>query len=161
MSADQDGDSQMLSSASSSSGPATPPLNNQQSAHPTSSTLSPPDSQHRSNSNAMSNANGKRPLNTISNGPDEEEMVVTSSSPTAQPKARQEFATKVHERSGYSWNRVEDEPGYAWNNKKAVSEFHQAWDNLVQKDHMVKGRYGDPFEAADRERAVMNSLKQQ
>lgn len=153
--ADHDGDSQMLSSASSASSPSTPPITQQPTAHPTSSTLSPPDSQHRSNSNALANANGKRPLNTISNGPeDDDDLVVMSSGPAQAPSQAQsqgqsqanlqlapEFPTQTHAASGYTWNRKEDEPGYAWANKKAVDEYHRAWDGMVQKDHMVKGEY--------------------
>ena len=57
----------------------------------------------------------------------------------ANGKLKQEFPTKTHERSGYTWGREEDAPGYAWMNKKALDEFHRAWDSLVHKDFMVKG----------------------
>ncbi|KAK3680559.1 hypothetical protein LTR37_021166 [Vermiconidia calcicola] len=162
MSADHDGDSQMVSSVedSDSDRNTQTPLN--QTAQP--GVVSPPDSQHRSamppsaTGAAISNANGKRPINTISNGADEEELAGMLG---ANGKTRQEFPPKTHERSGYTWNRAEDEPGYAWLNKKAVDEYQRAWDSLVHKDHMVKGRYGDPFEAVDKERALLNSLKQQ
>ena len=135
MSADHDGDSQMLSSAEESDfdGNRTQTPANQV-AQP--SNLSPPDSQHRS---AMpvavsgSNANGKRPINTISNGADDVEEL-------AAMQPRQEFLKKTHEKSGYSWSRTEDEPGHAWMNKKALDEYHRAWDSLVHKESMVRGK---------------------
>lgn len=142
--ADHDGDSQMLSSPSDSdTEQIQTPL--AQTTTSSSNILSPPDSQHRSNTSmptstsgsTIANANGKRPINTISNGAEDDEQA-----PTIQNgggKARAEFATKTHERSGYSWNRAIDEPGYAWMNKKAMDEFQRAWDGLVQKENMVKG----------------------
>ena len=102
------------------------------------SILSPPDSQHRSampasaSGSAGANANGKRPINTISNGAEEVEEL--------GQKPRQEFPTKTHERSGYKWSRAEDEPGYAWLNKKSMDEYHRTWDSLVHKDAMVRGK---------------------
>jgi hypothetical protein len=56
----------------------------------------------------------------------------------ANSKARQEFPTKTHKESGYSWSRAEDEPGYTWMNKKAHDEYGRAWDSMVHKDHMVR-----------------------
>ena len=111
-----------------------------------SSILSPPDSQHRSampttaSGSTLANANGKRPINTISNGADDAEELAAMQ---ANGKTRQEFPTKTHERSGYSWNRAEDEPGYAWLNKKALDEYHRAWDGLVHKDSMLKGEWSE------------------
>lgn len=85
---------------------------------------------------AIANANGKRPINTISNGADESEHLAAMH---ANGKPRQEFPTKTHERSGYTWSREEDAPGYAWLNKKAMDEAHRAWDSLVHKEFMVRG----------------------
>ena len=109
----------------------------------------------------LANANGKRPINTISNGAEDadvEEMAAMqppnnqSSGTTTLPsitssnagnvgkmRQQQEFPTKTHQASGYSWNKAEDEPGHAWLNKKALDEYHRAWDALVHKDSMVKG----------------------
>ena len=92
---------------------------------------------------AIANANGKRPINTISNGTDDTEELIAmqtgANGAGAAGKARQEFPTKTHERSGYQWNRAEDEPGHAWMNKKALDEYHRAADALVHKDSVVKG----------------------
>jgi hypothetical protein len=141
--ADYEGDSQMTS-PSDSEDPSTPNTANLATSHPASSAsavLSPPDSQHRNT--AMANANGKRPLNTISNGPDDEEDIQTLFSQTNQAptKHRADFPPKTHAGSGYTWNRAEDEPGYAWLNKKAMDEFHRAWDGMVHRESMVKGEY--------------------
>lgn len=57
----------------------------------------------------------------------------------ANGKPRQEFPAKTHDRSGYTWSREEDAPGYAWLNKKALDEYHRAWDSLVHKDSTVRG----------------------
>jgi hypothetical protein len=94
---------------------------------------------------AIANANGKRPINTISNGTDDTEELIAmqtganSAGAAGKGVARQEFPTKTHEQSGYQWNRAEDEPGHAWMNKKALDEYHRAVDALVHKDSMVKG----------------------
>lgn len=104
--------------------------------------LSPPDSQHR-DTHAMptsapgvagANANGKRPIQTISNGADE----LAAMTGVGVTKVRQDFPPKTHQLSGYTWSRVEEEPGYAWTNKKAVDEMHRAWDQLLHRDYMVK-----------------------
>ena len=98
---------------------------------------------------------------------------------SGKQQAKQEFAPRVHQPSGYTWSREEDQPGYAWNSPKAIGEANKAWDGMVHKELMVKSayagtvgryngaktdmctdRYGDPFEMADREQAVLNSLKQ-
>jgi hypothetical protein len=140
MSADQDGDSQMISSPSSSD------LEN------AAQTLSPADSQYNARSamptsasgSAIANANGKRPINTISNGADETDEILgmrtsANGANAAAGKAKADFPTKTHERSGYQWNRTEDEPGYAWLNKKAMDEYHRALDGLVHRESMVQG----------------------
>lgn len=142
MSADHDGDSQMLSSGEDSDLEVS---RNQTPADQVtrSSILSPPDSQHRamptSNSgSALANANGKRPINTISNGTDD--LDDPAAMQQQQPAMRQEFPKKTHAKSGYSWSRAEDEPGHAWMNKKALDEMHRAWDALTHRDYMVKGK---------------------
>lgn len=150
--ADNDGDSQMVSSPEDSdvevlsSQPnranIQTPLN--QTAQPSAALSSPPDSQHRNmpTTAAGSNANGKRPINTISNGTeDDTNEVTTINSANVNGKARQEFPTETHERSGYSWNRTEDKPGYSWLNKKAVDEYRRAEDALVHREYMIKGKW--------------------
>lgn len=138
MSFDADNDSQMLSSPSttpSSADPTTPPAF--QGPAPSSSNLSPPDSQHRQSK--MANANGKRPLNTISTEAEgDNELEWVPAGPQAA-KAKQEFPLKTHASSGYTWRRPEDEPGWSWANKKAVDEANRAWDVVVHKDAMVGG----------------------
>lgn len=171
-----DPDSQMLSSPSDSDADNT----TQTPQASTSSTLSPPDSQHRgtrssnmpttASGSAVANANGKRPLNTISNGDVEDGT-------RAIDQPRREFPTKTHPASGYKWDRAEDEPGYAWMSKKAKDEFQRAWEGMAHKDHMTlgmspqlrqreggsangcTGKYGDPFDIADNERAIKESLQ--
>ncbi|KAK5717997.1 hypothetical protein LTR15_008840 [Elasticomyces elasticus] len=126
------------------------------------STMSPPDSQHHA---PGANSNGKRPLNTISNGNGEDPNAaidLAGAAPVMEPRApkKQDFPEKKHQ-SGYTWDRFEDEPGYQWLSKKALDERNRAWDSMVHKDHMVKNRYGDVFEMAEKEQAMLNSLKQQ
>jgi len=81
------------------------------------------------------NSNGKRPHTALSNGEDREELetIMTNG------KGKQDFPTKTHAPSGYSWSRSEDEPGYGWLNKKAMDEGNRAWDGLVHRELMVKG----------------------
>ena len=142
MSADNDGDSQMVSSGEDSD----PEVNRDQTPAgqtTSSSFLSPPDSQSRSAmptaapGSTLANANGKRPLNTISNGADDVEELVAM----ANGKARQDFPVRTHQASGYSWSRADEEPGYHWMNKKAVDEYHRAVDSMVHRDSMVKGMF--------------------
>ncbi|EMD00949.1 hypothetical protein BAUCODRAFT_62368 [Baudoinia panamericana UAMH 10762] len=136
-----------------------------------SSVLSPPDSQHSQQGNSSSsfvnmptsasgvagaNANGKRPITTISNGADDD---ILDGGMAVKPKGP-DFPPRTHQPSGYTWSRVEDEPGYAWLNKKAMDERNRAVDALVHREQVVMNRYGDPFEAAEREQALLNSLKQ-
>ncbi|KAF7187315.1 hypothetical protein HII31_11403 [Pseudocercospora fuligena] len=154
---------QMLSSTENSDEETTTPIN--QTAN-TAQVLSPPDSQHRetrSNTNmptsasgsSIANSNGKRPLQTISNGADDMEELQAM----ANGKARADQMVKTHP-SGYQFSRVEDEPGYVWLNKKAQDEYQRAWDQLSHKDVMVKNRFGDTFEMVEKERAIAASLKQ-
>ena len=81
---------------------------------------------------AGANSNGKRPINTISNGADDVEDLASSGKPR-----QQDFPPKVHERSGYVWEREEDAPGYIWLNKKAQDEYHRAAEALVHREFMV------------------------
>lgn len=139
MSADQE----MLSSPSDSESELATPTAQMLS----SATLSPPDSQHREHTRTMptapsgasfANSNGKRPIQTISNGNDEFETDL----PNTTSKSRQDHPTKTHQGSGYSWSRAEDEPGYGWLNKKALDEHQRALEGLVHAHCMVKGTAG-------------------
>nr|POE47674.1 hypothetical protein CFP56_01005 [Quercus suber] len=141
MSADHDGDSQMLSSPSDTSDNevATP----QSQVPPTSSgnILSPPDSQHRETRSTMSesahgasiaNSNGKRPLQTISNGLDDDLNSQDLAKAPGTERVLEHPAKMVS--SGYSWTRAEDEPGWSWLNKKAIDEHHRAYDSLLHRE---------------------------
>lgn len=141
MSADNDGDSQMLSSPSDSE-TQTPTSQSQSLAN--STLLSPPELHSRLTAAPGANANGKRPINTISNGVDDAEDLLGSGHLAAAAgggKGRAEYAPRTHERSGYTWSREEDAPGHAWLSKKALDEYHRAADVLVHRDLMVKGEF--------------------
>jgi hypothetical protein len=120
----------------------------------------------------LANSNGKRPHGAL-NGEEEDEAVETMPN-----TARSNLPEQTHASSGYRWSRPEDEPGYAWKNKKAVDEMARALDGLVHKDCAIRGeltvdllkkreadiwdllgRYGDPLEVAEREPALLASLK--
>lgn len=55
-------------------------------------------------------------------------------------------AASVHAASGYRWDREADAPGWAWKNKKSQEEWYKAEQSFVERDRMVKARYGDPLE---------------
>ncbi|KAF2214566.1 hypothetical protein CERZMDRAFT_90153 [Cercospora zeae-maydis SCOH1-5] len=154
-------DSQMVSSPEESDlEQTTTPVT--QTSSPAETVLSPPDSQRRERSlptASLANSNGKRPLQNISNGSDDMEELHAMSN--VNGKARPDAPYKTHESSGYTYSKAEEEPGYAWLNKKAQDEFSRAWDGLQHKESMVKNQYGDPFEVAAKEKAIMASLKQQ
>ncbi|KAL1619984.1 hypothetical protein SLS56_009857 [Neofusicoccum ribis] len=52
----------------------------------------------------------------------------------------------VHAASGYRWEREAEAPGWGWKNKKAQEEWAKAEEGLVERERMVKARYGDPLE---------------
>lgn len=144
MSADHDGDSRMASSPD--------PSDDGNEPIKSSSILSPPESQHHDSQmpnvapSTSANANGKRPLQTISNGIDDDDselIVMGGGGPAAANgggKARQDVSMKTHQASGYSWALAEQEPGYAWGNKKARDEAQRAWEReVVHKECMIKG----------------------
>jgi hypothetical protein len=122
-----------------------------------SSILSPPDSQHRSHtttttttmphltSSANANANGKRPLTSLSNDivdltSEAESAMAELTAGTMGGKQQQQphFPPKTHQPSGYTWTRHEDEPGWAWGNKKAVDERGRAWEGMAHRELMVR-----------------------
>ncbi|KAI7195295.1 hypothetical protein KC363_g1659 [Hortaea werneckii] len=162
-------DHEMLSSDAEDS--ISTPTNN-----PTALT-SPPGSQHSVHPPTMptapsdtSNANGKRPLRDISNsmqGEDEDDDDViamsvggrSANTSASKPKSA-EFPPRTHQASGYTWTREEDSPGFSWSNKKAMDEAQRAWDGLAHREAMVKNRYGDPFEMAEKEQVIRNSPQQ-
>jgi len=141
---DNDGDSQMHSSLTSSvddlmtsDKPLTPLA--QQFLPQGTADLSPPNSQGvplPSASVRRANANGKRPLSTIDGNGDAPPAPRSAqvSSTTEPPQI------KTHEPSGYSWVKPEDEPGWAWKNKRAVDEANRAYDGLLMKDQRIGGK---------------------
>ncbi|KAK5134406.1 hypothetical protein LTR08_006453 [Meristemomyces frigidus] len=185
--ADDDGDSHMASTPS-------PPLSdNGLDGATSSSILSPPGSQQQAptavsapsvpSPPGSANANGKRPIQTISNGTAVEpgDGGEDSTAPAPAPasaamppptgaadgggvagkqQSKQDFLPRIHQASGYTWSHEEDQPSYGWNSPKAVGEATKAWEGMVHKEFAVNNRYGDPFELADKERAVLNSLSQ-
>jgi len=120
--------------------------------------LSPPSSQGMplaSPSTTGANANGKRPLSTLDTNGEAAPIARNTATPLEPQKV------KTHEQSGYTWVRQEDEPGWAWRNKRAVDEANRAYEGLLTKDIVVGNHYGDPFEMADRELALMKSQMRQ
>lgn len=125
--------------------------------------ISPPDSQQRSmplsaTGSSLANSNGKRPIQTISNGNDEvegndhDERKLLARAAHANLAATAEMTsmgngapgkpgfspTKTHP-SGYTWREQEQEPGYAWTSKKAQDEYKRAADQMVHKESAVRG----------------------
>ncbi|QIX01397.1 hypothetical protein AMS68_006914 [Peltaster fructicola] len=128
---------------------------------PDSSLLSPPESQTEQTTTTTTssrdmpvttgpaNANGKRPRKDISNGATEDE----DGARAMRSVNGKQLAIQEHKKSGYKWERAEDEPGYAWLNKKAADECNRAWDQLIHRDLVIAGRFGDPLDLADQEAA--------
>ncbi|KAF2088853.1 hypothetical protein K490DRAFT_55477 [Saccharata proteae CBS 121410] len=54
--------------------------------------------------------------------------------------------------AGYTWDKESETPGYAWLNKKAMDEWAKAEEMIIEKDRMVRAKYGDPFDWVDREK---------
>ncbi|KAF2276263.1 uncharacterized protein EI97DRAFT_419217 [Westerdykella ornata] len=152
---DADGDSTMHNPADLASSDTSkfPTLNESQDAPSTpqnpflarvdpSSELSPPDSQEPSQrshgqafpfgapeSPAVKNENGKR--------------IYAPSSGSAAPRYDK---VQTDPETGYQWMRAEDQPGWEWMNSRAREEAARAWEQIVDKDLMIRGRYGDPLD---------------
>jgi hypothetical protein len=106
---------------------------------------------------SLAKSNGKRPIQTISDGDDEEEDGTSiGSDASSKPSS---FPTETHP-SGYTWTEREQEPGYAWTSEKAQDEYKRAADQMVHKESAVKAEYGDIFEVVEREKAILASMKQ-
>ncbi|KAF4547854.1 Hypothetical protein D9617_35g090050 [Elsinoe fawcettii] len=120
------------------------------------SDLSPPSSQTAPLPSPRANANGKRPLSTLDNNV-ELSHPTTRSANAATTKDAEPQEVKTHQPSGYTWVKTEDEPGYSWKNKRAIEEAERAWGTILHKDRKVGNRYGDPFEVADSEAAIIAS----
>lgn len=134
---------------------AAPQTPHRPTASQLSSELSPPDSQSRpiessipANTaakmppSATVNANGKRKWAT--NG-ESASSNVTQGLTLAQAQAGSSAATIMGKdpNSGYTWTREEDAPGHSWNNQKARDEASREFSKFVDKDRMIKDRYGD------------------
>ncbi|QDS74247.1 hypothetical protein FKW77_002953 [Venturia effusa] len=124
-------------------------------ANQLSSELSPPDSQSRPTESSIPantaakmppsttvNANGKRKWAT--NG-ESASFNVSQGVSLAQAQTGGSAAVVMGRdpNSGYTWTREEDAPGHSWNNQKAKEEANREFSRLVDKDRMVKDRYGD------------------
>ena len=127
--ADNDGDSHMAS---------TPDISDPEDilVDPSTALLSPPETQQPSGAPVPppgANANGKRPLNTISSGADGEDAPAPAAlgGSGAHPP-------KTHASSGYTWTRAEDGPGHLWLSKKALDERNRAWDGVAHKEFGVQ-----------------------
>ncbi|KAF1357027.1 hypothetical protein BDV97DRAFT_23813 [Delphinella strobiligena] len=176
---DNDGDSQMT--ADETGAPTTPPPNRLIPAElspPDSQggvALAQPTQPVSTDATAMpavtpsasgANVNGKRPLESVDGSTT---AMNSTTTPVVQSTAGNGNAgnslgsaqthppqPKVHQPSGYSWTKPEDAPGYSWQNRKAQEEASRAWEQgIVNKDRSVGNRYGDPFEMADREAAML------
>ncbi|KAK8192787.1 hypothetical protein IWZ00DRAFT_265354 [Phyllosticta capitalensis] len=67
------------------------------------------------------------------------------SSDAAGNSSNKPLVPSVHAASGYRWEREADAPGWAWKNKKAQEDWFKAEETFVDRDRMVKARYGDPL----------------
>ncbi|KAF2747289.1 hypothetical protein M011DRAFT_467813 [Sporormia fimetaria CBS 119925] len=102
--------------------------------------LSPPNSQGpaglsrddtASGGSPSLNANGKRTLAS------------TSAATSAAPHAKGRFTDP---QTGYQWAAQEEAPGWLWKNPRALEEKTRAMDAIVDKDLMIKTKYGDPLD---------------
>ncbi|KAF2862727.1 hypothetical protein K470DRAFT_268685 [Piedraia hortae CBS 480.64] len=59
----------------------------------------------------------------------------------------------MHTRSSYTWSRPEDAPGFTWKEMTILS-MRPNRKKFVHLEHVVRGRYGDPFELAEGEKGV-------
>lgn len=131
----------------------TPQTPHRPAANQLSSELSPPDSQsrpaessipantaHKMSTSATINANGKRKW--VTNG-ESAGSNVTQGLAQAQSGGSSAMIMGKDPNSGYTWTREEDAPGHSWNNQKAKDEASREFSRFVDKDRMIKDRYGD------------------
>ncbi|KAF2813259.1 uncharacterized protein BDZ99DRAFT_460534 [Mytilinidion resinicola] len=153
---DADGDSQMHSSPEvdvdddemfpdEADGPSTPTRPTSGSQLPASE-LSPPNSQ------GPSNLGGREDLlSTFNHSPstlnENGKRVLNATPASGMPKfAATGSGEHQHKPSGYTWDKAEDEPGYAWLNKRAMEEYYRASEQIVDKNAMIRNKYGDPLD---------------
>ncbi|KAF1835472.1 hypothetical protein BDW02DRAFT_567933 [Decorospora gaudefroyi] len=145
---DRDGDSTMHSSPANASDdemfpdealPNNPTTPHNSNLPTTANELSPPNSQSQAREPASSslgvNSNGKRPLSTGMTQP-----TTTNTPGGAGPYQDAE--------TGYQWSKQEHQPGWEWKNTRAREEEARALDNIIDKGHMIRLRYGDPLDAS-------------
>lgn len=122
-----------------------------------SSELSPPDSQSRpvesanpANTaakmppSATINANGKRKWVTSGESASSNVTQGSALAPTQTGPGVSAAAIMGRDsNSGYTWTREEDAPGHSWSNQKAREEANREFSRFVDKDRMIKDRYGD------------------
>lgn len=104
------------------------------------SELSPPTPQHGppSNNETIAPSSATATASNIS---------APLSYPVANPSALNENGKRIlRSEAGartHPWDRDEEGPGWVWRNKKAQEESARSWDNIVDKDRMIKASYGD------------------
>ncbi|OAX79733.1 hypothetical protein ACJ72_05944 [Emergomyces africanus] len=137
MSADLDGDSEMLSSSESSqnSEPQTPTANRAavETANFPSSELSPPGSQDATGADTTK----------MEYGDTQTEYAVSTSSHVGSDGAS---GSDGRDQASSAISRAE--PGSSWNNKKAEEEYQRALEIVVDRDFSLK-EFGDPFDDRD------------
>lgn len=126
MSADLDGDSEMLSSSGSES-----PIGARTPAFDKPTELSPPGSQ---------TASHRESLEGTSNG--------LGSAAGAEPATFTSAYDKLAKDGSKSGLQGKDAPGASWNNQRAQEEFNRALENVVDRDFSLR-EFGDPFDESD------------
>ncbi|KAK8192215.1 hypothetical protein BKA81DRAFT_306479, partial [Phyllosticta paracitricarpa] len=64
---------------------------------------------------------------------------------TINANGKRAVVPSVHAASGYRWEREADAPGWAWKNKKAQEDWYKAEESFVERERMIRARYGDPL----------------
>ncbi|RAO65695.1 uncharacterized protein BHQ10_001707 [Talaromyces amestolkiae] len=126
MSADLDGDSEMLSSSGSES-----PIGARTPTFDKPIELSPPGSQTASHHESFGGA-GNALVSAFGAG--------TSSFTSAFDKLAGD--------GNKSGAQGKDAPGASWNNQRAQEEFNRALENVVDREFSL-GEFGDPFDESD------------
>ncbi|KAF1972983.1 hypothetical protein BU23DRAFT_466380 [Bimuria novae-zelandiae CBS 107.79] len=155
--ADVDGDSTMNSSPELEAaddddlfpgeGPSTPRNAASFAAGPASE-LSPPNSQGRLPEESLSALAGGAPPSIINaNGKRAHPSSVANAATPAAGSAgdKKSGPTQTDPKTGYQWSSPEDAPGYEWKSNRAREEEARALDVVVDKNTMIRTRYGDPL----------------
>ncbi|KAK8167093.1 hypothetical protein IWX90DRAFT_415426 [Phyllosticta citrichinensis] len=94
---------------------------------------------------SLDGGKGKAPLD-VNNGGASSSSAAAGELGDAAANGAKVVAPSVHAASGYRWEREADAPGWAWKNKKSQEDWYKAEESFVERDRMVKARYGDPLE---------------